>query len=363
MKVYTKEESKLIVNHAASCLKTLGDTQNKLCIELEIDGGYFSKCKQGKKRLNDNSLTLLVERFGYPRIGKGLFVKAEHYLGLDSFLDGYNETQEARFVNSQIRLWKNKEFITNLIERLVIVTADGTARKDKENNAMRQLQLMLKDEAFKNWFDLYEHNPARKSILQKLSGDDDEIVIEPSLDDVLSEYSVFFRENSYKEVFLQRLGLMEYGINAIASFDIQNQPLCDVPSQNELVVSGELIFNERFSTNTFIDRTVNKFEDFLAEFNLDDVDHSLRYFDKSIEAWSGIELTVYLGTELGYHFLLTFKGEEDRVVVITLENNNEIISALSKVYSFLGADESDYFSIKEALAVAGAYIPGAILLT
>ena len=82
-----------------------------------------------------------------------------------------------------------------------------------------------------------------------------------------------------------------------------------------------------------------------------------------IERWEKVQFQIFLGTEMGYHFLINFKGKTSRTVVISLQNNSEIISAVSEVYQFLGLKNVATLEIKSLLAEAGAYIPGTTLLT
>ncbi|MDO6777369.1 hypothetical protein Q4591_18675 [Shewanella sp. 3_MG-2023] len=381
MTKFTKKESQLIVNHVCACIKKLKVTQEKLCGELDppLDTSLFTKTKQGKKRLSDEYLSQLVELFGYPRIGKGIFVEAEHYDGLNEFLDTYEDTQLARFTNRQIQIWQNAEFIESLLRSFVIIEKKAIENSnnftDNKTYVLGQLQSMLKDEAFKNWFDLYEPK-AHSSALKKVLFDIKESPTEPTLEAILAVYNIRCLPEFPKEALLQRLGMMNYLVDSIYEFDISHQTLFPIPIEKELVISGEQVLNERISLNTFIDKTSRKFDSLIKQFSLIDEITLLEPNSKirliirdylinhdHVESWQYVQFQIFLGTEMGYHLLLSFEGKTSRKVVISLKNNNEIIDTIIELHKFFGLKNIIISAIKNSLAEAGGYIPGTTLLT
>lgn len=376
MKIFTKQESQLIVNHACRCIDKEGKSQNELCTELSLDPSLLTKAKQGKKKLSDQYLIKLVETYGYPRIGKGLFVESEFYLGISDFLRAYDDIQETRFANQQIDLWKNKNFIRRIINSFDIIEGKGSTF-DNKGDVIEHLQLMLKDEAFENWFDLYEPTKEVSSLELMIHGNQEEkALIEPSLDEVLSYYNINVHPDVAKEAIFQRLGMMNYQLNSIVEFNISNQKPLPI-HEKEMVVSGELILDERIVLSNFSDNTSRKFQKIIEQYSLESIIPTSNYdpmkslyfvsdlrdnFDY-IDCWSEVLFQVYLGTDMGYHFILTFKGRTTRTIVITIENNNEIISSVSQVYDFFGQQNISLLGLKCSLAKAGAYIPGTTLLT
>jgi len=378
MKSFTKQESQLIVNHVCICIEKEGMSQEKLCGELEgsLDPSSFTRAKQGMKRLKNEHLSQLIGWYGYPRVGKGVFVEAEHYDELKEFINSYNDTQEARFTNRQIRIWQKSEFIESLMRSFIIIDKNLQNTSDKKTYVLTQLQSMLQDEGFQNWFDLYEA-PKNISSLQNTLYGIEEISIKPTLSDVLEIYNIDCMPDFPIEVLLQRLGAMNYSLNLIEQFDIENQSPCTLPIDKELVISGKQILNESIVLNDFIDKKFQRYEALINQYSLADeltsfepnnMKHRLiirEYISNNdhVERWEKVQFQIFLGTEMGYHFLITFKGKTSRTVVISLQNNSEIISAVSEVYQFLGLKNVATLEIKSLLAEAGAYIPGTTLLT
>lgn len=370
MKKYTAIESKLIINHVCRCLKVDGISQEQFCLDIELDPSLLSRGKNGKK-ISDAYLSKMVNEYGYPNIGKGEYTKSEHYVSLCAFIKEYHQVQEMLFANSQINLFKNLKVIDLILRGLIIEEPNTNLLTSKRTYLLSQLNEMINDGAFKEWFDLYEptRNESTLSILFQESQQDHTEVESPNLVDVLKSYNLNYLEGFPIEVMLQRLGMMNFLLKPIERFDLTNPPYCIIPIQKELVISGNLIVEERIILKECNDLTTRKFKDIVEKNSLKELssrsisDSRLLEDECSTMNYSEVQLKVYLGDEMGYHFLLDFKGRNSRSVVISIENNSEVISEIINLYKFFKSEWHNEEGAKKSLALAGAYIAGTTLLT
>ncbi|MFT7009543.1 MAG: hypothetical protein ACJAXJ_004093 [Colwellia sp.] len=370
MKKYTSIESKLIVNHVCRCLERNGTSQEKFCSDIELDPSLLSRGKKGKK-LSDVYLLKMEEIYGYPNIGKGVYTKSEHYLSLDTFIDEYHKVQERIFTNSQIKILKKPEVIDQILRGLSIENHDVKFQTSKRAYLLSQLNEMINDEAFYDWFDLYEPLKPINTLQNLLKGTEEvHIAVEtPSLVDILKSYNMKYIEGFPIEATLQRLGMMNFLLKPIERFDITNPQTCIIPTQKELVISGHLIIEERIVLKECHDLTTRRFKDIVVNNSLKEL--SLRSINTSrlLEGecstmnYSEVQLKVFLGEEMGYHFLLDFKGNDSRSVVISIENNSEVVFEISNIHNFFDSEWHNEEYAKKSLALAGAYITGTTLLT
>ena len=370
MKKYTVIESKLIINHVCRCLKRDGISHEHFCLDIELDPSLLSRGKNGKK-ISDAYLSKMVGEYGYPNIGKGEYTKSEHYVSLCAFVKEYHQVQERLFTNSQINFFKNPEVIDLILSGLIIEEPDKNSQISKRMYLLSQLNEMINDGAFNEWFDLYE--PARNenalSVLFQESQEDHTEVEIPNLVDILKSYNLNYIEGFPIEVTLQRLGMMNFLLKPIERFDLTNPQHCIIPIQKELVISGNLIVEERIILKECSDLTTSRFKDIVEKNSLKDLSSRSISTSQLLEGecstmnYSEVQLKVFLGEEMGYHFLLDFKGHNSRSVVISIVNNSEVISEISNLYKFFKSEWHNEENAKKSLALAGAYIAGTTLLT
>ncbi|MUL04952.1 hypothetical protein GNP64_02740 [Aliivibrio fischeri] len=101
MKKYNKTESEAIINHACQVAQQRGENQMDICNWLNLDAGHFSRCKTGKKILQQEKIEKLINKYGLPNFFQsGFYILSEYFSNIEELK-----------TNFHIKNNKSKEFI------------------------------------------------------------------------------------------------------------------------------------------------------------------------------------------------------------------------------------------------------------
>jgi hypothetical protein len=365
MKNYSRENSKLLINHSLSAYTSGGKdkTQAKFAVEHGLETSRISEAKKGIGRINDEILNELEEKYGFPRRGKGLYVHAETYLTLEEFLATYNEVTDQRHCNHMEHLCKEndfKEIITGNFNN-----GNMSCSENEEISILERLDVLLDSEELGAW---YEYEISNTQINPNIT----------TISSLLHKHgfsSISFSEDKNKAQILFRLAHYKY--NLCPDFKLSSKPIKSTEIKNELVICGDIIINEEILAQPFLDQIQSPSEiNYLGtviNVNLPDFsvmprinyNHSHTAYDN----WEKISLKIVLTPSLKYHLVINFLSEysksssgKDRNIVIKDLGKINFLNELVKIIDTFALNTIDIENIKSELALLGACIPGAKVL-
>lgn len=365
MKKYSREDSKLLINHSLNAYTSGGKdkTQAKFAVEHGLETSRISEAKKGIGRINDEILNELEEMYGFPRRGKGLYVHAETYLTLEDFLATYNEVTDKRHCNHMEHLCKEDDF-----RNIIIGNFNNGNMSYSESDAkstLERLDNLLDSEELGEW---YEYELSNIQLNPNIT----------TISSLLHKHgfsSISIYEDKNKAQILFRLAHYKY--NLCPDFKLSNKSIKTKEIKNELVICGDIIINEEILAQPFLDKTQSPSEinylSRLTNVNLPDfsVMPRINYNHSHItyDNWKKINLKIILTPSLKYHLVINFLSEhsqsssgKDRSIVIEDFGNINFLNELVKIIDIFSLNTIDIENIKSELALLGASIPGAKVL-
>lgn len=370
MKQYSKVQSHVIVLHAHEIAKKRGENQSDICELIDIDAGYFSKCKSGKKFLSQEKLNLLIEEYGKPsHLQTGIFKQSEYYLSTNDFLQKFRTSHELYLANQQLSYWKSKPFQENITKLLSLKDAPFERGEKKYQLLTERLQHLLAVEEFREWFDLYDPNYASNTLLSLL-GQEPSNPNTLSLQTILDYFSITTNQSEQVKIecFFQRLGMMHYLFETIDSFKFENTEIEALPINEEFVLQGHCIHQEEGRVKDSLGERTYKFvsDNPATRFKL--IDNSTEFMMKncdSVHRLSRYKIEIFMTENLNFYTCLRLSYHQSslrRNILISLDSTN-VISNLQAIFKAIGSEEIlDTLALKKALAEEGATIPGVTLL-
>lgn len=253
MQNYSRVQSCAIVNHACEVAIKRGERQTDICAAIDVDAGYFSKCKSGKKFLSLDKLTSLIDEYGKPSfLQSGVYKLSERYSSVEEFTDGFRDGHELYLANQQLGYWKREEFQKNMTLMLNLKDAHLEQGANKYQRLTEILKELLSLEEFREWFDLY-HPSHDISSISELLGGSPKAPDYPTLQSILDYFNITVNEapGLQIEAFFQRLGMMHFLFESIENFAFENTKIKKIPVSEEFIIQGNCIFEDE------VDLTIN----------------------------------------------------------------------------------------------------------
>lgn len=298
MTAVSKEESMLLIQHAISAYLNEGKNQKELGALLGIEGSRISEGKVGKWKLSPSQRQVIIDNYGYPRRGKGQYIKAEVYDTVTEFIDDYEVSSKKRLKRRFSELLMRKDYqdviVSHLkkVEGMVSLYGYGSERAEPMVCDISIIEKLLSQPETKIWYDSYlerSHNASSqrdrnfKSLLT-------------SVDTRLPKYS-----GHGLQVVLYRIAQFKFELMPEFSFfrDV------DVPSipRKELIITGDEVFNFKSDCSGV---EFNNAADLLGPFEQERtfvsnaIPKGSEINDKP-DNWGCATLKLYLSESMGYH--------------------------------------------------------------
>ncbi|MCC9659222.1 aromatic-ring-hydroxylating dioxygenase subunit beta [Pseudoalteromonas sp. MB41] len=372
---YTKLESQLIVVHSIKVAERRGESQAEICEEFDIDPSLLSRAKKGERKLQNETLDMLTSHYGRPNsLAAGIYIKAEKLNTTSEFKKSYNLVNDILFAQKLNEVWCCPAFLKTI--QMILLNND--AEPYDELNLKSQLHELLADEAFKEWFDLYE--PQSLTFTFPLSQKESNIAYQgPSLKEILALYKIHVAtKDEIYITFFQRLGHMAYGLCGLKEFNFENTvfSLKNLPIEEEYVIRGSSIMNlsgqlknkklldtYKFFKQYSLKKHLNCFPFSYPEAKVKDRTE----YDSSLNL-SEYSLTIYQTNNLEYYAEIkifdtsSILKTQKRKCLVKLDGT-KIIEDLMIIFKALNIeDEIDKQNLKIKLAEVGASLPGVISL-
>lgn len=371
MKKFNREEAFIIVNHACVVAKNRGEQQSDICEAIEIDDGYLSRCKKGTKKLSQDKLMKLISLYGQPNfLNQGVYLSSEYYADFNCFADEFKISHEYYLVTQLLCHWENEIFQENM----PLIMSAAARVEDPELTMLERLKSrlleVLDDDAFLEWFDLFEPNHSlAPTLMEHLTGKTN-IPSYTRLENILEHHGIYIpaSANCNKESFFQRLGMMHYQFECIKKFDFENTIVKPFRINEEYVIQGHCIYENSGRIEDSQGIRASKFireysaQSFNSHFS--SVKFSQQGFDK-IDILTKYHMGIFVTDNLNYYchlILIDSSNNTARDLLIHLEPTN----VLGDIYRILrlvtSSEPMSEFGLKKALAEEGCTIPGVTIL-
>ena len=391
----SKHDSKLVVQHAIASARNQGLTQKDLAKELGLEESRLSEAKKGAFSILPSTRDHVFKMYGVPRRGKGQFVEAETYVSVDEFIETYPVTTQMRHLFRLTTTFSRKDYIS-IICGFFSVNLDLDASPDvQEEMKTNLINCILIDERFTQWGkNLHKYlsqdadpfdEPQTKPVLPKSLIDDIKTGLKSSHEQL---FNIRGNEKEKSADFISAFYWLWYTKAKCPSFEFGSSVTIDLPATKELILTGDLILDGSYETekarNINDALTVQAYEQYHRRDSLGHVPAYSRNvvpelsisqknrINSKPDLWPQTHLKLYLSESMEYHlWIILDRGYQypnypdmmdRRNIVIPHIPWNGLFKAVEKIRKWVGLPYSPEKDIKEKIAEAGGYVPGAEVL-
>lgn len=340
-----REESILLIEHAISAFKHQGKVQSDLAEFLGTEATRLSEGKKGTWRLMPAQKELIIQEFGYPRQGKGVYVNAEHYLTVTQFIDSFHDVGNKRFYQRLSKILRGEDYLNSFLKKVWLV--DGGHESNDQKLTM--LNEYIDSEDFSNWFNKVQR--------------DNDIHINLTTSEAWKKCGLVATDGYNYEVvsnYLYRVGLLklEHNSNYVIGSK-QNENLIET----EFVLSGDILLdtdipvsrNRQLESPILIPKSYEKTHGYSGDIVL------------LPDSWDKVSFKLFLSESMRYNVLIYLLCNEtsfdyftnQRHIVIEDLDQVELFLEIEKLRKFFGEPFSYENSIKYNIAASGGHVPGA----
>jgi hypothetical protein len=375
----SKEESMLLIQHAISAYFNEGKNQKELGTLLGIDGSRISEGKIGKWKLSPSQRQIIIDNYGYPRRGKGQYIKAEVYDTVTDFIDDYEESSKKRLKRRLYELLMRKDYQDVIVshfkksEAMLQLYGNGSKPPEPMVCDISIIEKLLSQPETKMWYDNYRdcshyNISSFKSLLT-------------SVDTRLPKYS-----NDDFQKILYRIAQFKFELMPEFSFFCD----VDVPSipRKELIITGDEVLNFKSNcSGVEFNNTAGLLGQFKQEITF--VSNAIpkgSEINEKPDHWGCATLKLYLSESMGYHLWIRldpfFHHDEfdlqetkmvkrlDGIIEDGLVRNIVIkdlcrinfLKEIEIIRKWCGWHHDFNDDIKRKVAKVGGYVPGAEVL-
>lgn len=340
-----KNESILLIEHAISAFKNQDKTQSDLADFLGTDATRLSEGKKGNWRLMPSHRNLIIQEFGYPRQGKGIYVNSEHYSTVDQFIGSFHDISDRRFYQRLSSTLRSEPYMEGFLKN---VWLQSDIEEDVTSKVAR-LNEFINTSDFESWFHESRKDNSKQTNLTLTSSwkECGFIPIDGYNYESLSSY-------------LFRVGILKFCSNSCYQIGTDlNENL----NTHEFVLTGDVILETEIQ--------VGRNHNLQPSISIPDLFKRIRGKNNSSETapdiWSTAYLYLFLSESMRYNAHIRLKMSEisddylknQRDIVIEDLDQTELSQEIEKLRKFLGESFSYENSIKYNIAVNGGYVPGA----
>ncbi len=371
---HTKEYSIAIIIHAVSKAKFDGESQKDIAEVLGVDPTNISKYKSGEQKLSRTNISLLIEKYGCPKVASGKYMQAACYDSVDEYLSSFEQRQSDIFARALTSFFADP----NVLAYLAWVTSSNVLVPTEELNSpytgcgnndvpvlLNWLKKQCEHSEFKQWFLMAKASKPRitngrnDTWLPNLKGGEwskshisgrDLILfylLAYYLDEVCSDFPCPDNETNFTSQHITQKEVVITGDEILAFESSTLDKRTDYPllsTNNQIIPIGD---NHRYITNgTFNDEAI---EEQIAKLN------ETKYV--------GANVTVYMNVKMEYRVVINeIWGKQTHTVVIKNVPQDRVINQYIKLSDFYEIEPNKEHELKEQIAIRGGFIAGALVL-
>jgi len=394
MVAVSKEESMLLIQHAISAYLNEGKNQKELGELLSTDGSIvsgsrISEGKIGKWKLLPSQRQVIIDNYGYPRRGKGQYIKAEVYDTVTEFIDDYENSSKKRLKRRLYELLMRKDYQEAILSYF---KEDGDVNRFYTGERPEPLicdisivDSLLSQPETKIWYDSYQGHLDNDNNREQYDKNFKLLLI--SVDVRLPEYTgCDFQRKFYR--------VAQFKFELMPNFSFHGD--IDVPSisRKEMTFTGDEVLNFKADCCRIeFNNAADLFGDRDSYYDLGVSNHSYRNIiqegseiNAKPDNWKRIILRLYLSESMHYHLWIRlddfdhvdkadyfgdffdeqFQGINDdgvvRNIVIKDLCRINFLKEIEIIRKWCGCPTDFNDDIKREVAKVGGYIPGVEVL-
>ena len=363
-----KEESIKWINHAISFYEGLEKNQKELAEYLGIAESRISELKNPNKTLkvSNNQIQQIIQLCGSPKRGPGRFEYVELYNNLADFFEYTIPVTLNRYHRVVAEYFSSRDTLDEILNSI-------SFQSSIKNEQIQSINKLVRTQEF-----------------QSLCNESD---FKSKVDDLLRTDKCTFNAKPKNSKIFHILHLLTLFVNEHPSFELDttlNKTITPLKPSIPIVLTGHRItafLPEDRSFTYPINKQIQKELKIEAYNSLELLNsHELPQLDK----WKSIRVEIYLSENMNYHILIhmsvgdmrpldlnyiatTDQGNKwcnydtaietkDRLAVIKNINSLDLFNTIEELRKWQGLPQDNLYELKQEIAKAGGYIPGAQVL-
>ncbi|WP_257274500.1 helix-turn-helix transcriptional regulator [Endozoicomonas sp. SESOKO4] len=398
----SRYESKLFIHHALESVKSSGGNQKQLAELLGIEETRLSEAKNGRYSITPSAKQMIIEHFGMPRPGKGVYVKGEVYDSLDEFICNYEQSSLDRHLSRLAKTFSRSDY-QEIACGLFYCLVDNVSASEKRDLKIKMINGILNDDRFVEWgkkvssYIYGVENPACNSHksyddppepLPDFSSELENDLLKGFIDSERKLFSFPKGRDIHKEEFRNTfywLWLLKYHMPEFKfgfPFDVKTHQM------KQIVLTGRVIMDDTHQTEKVRDINLHKASEVSTQYSryekLGHVPYLGRYVHPEVsidpqskinskpDYWPITHLKLFMNESMEYHLWIKLARDyqysdspqmaDERDIIIRKIHWKDLFSDIEKIRKWVGAANSPEESIKTQIALAGGFIPGAEVL-
>lgn len=387
----TKHDTILWINHAIANFKGLGKNQKDLAGKLGIEPERLSEMKSGKGTISPNLMEKIVDLCGAPRRNPGRFEYAETYNDLESFFNEFDSVTENRFYRKLLKTLTSEKYISVIINECELENVKHENMHECDINSLkleRINQLIHTPDFVVICHQYHNHLIAPNGSRSFNSGN-------APMEQGRLKMAGLLINNSYIFHCIYLIWLLTDKFPGFRFGDKTPFNLNPIRDLSPVVMTGKRILT--IQSDHYMELAINKKakETFGHSYRYPKLNDNNSPFGKTDDKktgpqpdqWNDLRCEVYLSENMNYHFLIhlshnniTYKDHDnieidvehndrepivktsDRVAVITNVPSLDLFRQIEELRKWYGLPIDNHYEIKQKIAEAGGYVPGAKVL-
>ncbi|MBL4745786.1 MAG: hypothetical protein JKY08_05410 [Flavobacteriaceae bacterium] len=366
----------LLIRHAISACLNEGKNQKELAELLGVDGSRISEGKIGKWKLSPSQRQMVIDNYGYPRRGKGLYIKAEVYNSVSDFIADYDESSKKRFKHRMYELVTRKDY-----QKMILSYVDKASVEANSDSVLKEadisiIESLLSQPETKIWYDSKKSWSNVKSNLEKRKCDNNFELLLNSVG--ISSLKKRYPHVDHFQEMIYRISQFKFEL--MPEFSLNNQADVRSIELKEFVITSDEIIEmnipcSELSFNDAADILGPRDELYAFEFFSDNGNRfitSKAGINCKPDNWGSFEFKLYLSENMNYHLWIRLCDYAERRDPDAVELSRNImikdlchINYLKEIEIIRKWCDLPYDiceSIKINVAKVGGYVPGAEVL-
>jgi hypothetical protein len=401
MEPLTKHDTILWINHAIAYFKSIGKTQKDMAKILGLEESRVSEMKVGSGTISPNLMDKIIEYCGSPKRNPGHYVEVELYDGLDDFFDKFKDVTLNRFHRKLLKLATNEEIYHHLLS---LIGAPNLHYKiDKKIIESQLNEMFLSEEHLDKWkkyseFIRLNHKCFDDSKEVKLLRNElfqcqleDKPLWTPGSRDGFMTLDIGGVKMGTLDVF-KLLFLYYKLIELNADFKFGNLTTPNIQPEvhiEPVILTGQRILTMKSHSLESAQITSGIYELFGKNKDLFQLSSQnklgLKPEQYMPDYWSCARCELYLSENMNYYILIQLSHKpimewayedddslsenkwfgsiepDDRVIICNI-NSLRLYECIEEIRKWFGLPSDSLLEVKQKIAKAGGYVPGAKVL-
>ncbi|EHC05169.1 hypothetical protein Sbal625DRAFT_3302 [Shewanella baltica OS625] len=386
MEPLTKHDTILWINHAIAYFKSIGKTQKDMAKLLGLEESRVSEMKVGSGTISPNLMGKIIEYCGSPKRNPGRYEEVELYDDIDSFFDNFKDVTINRFHRKLLKLVTNEEKYLHLLN--LICAPNLHYKTDKKIIESQLNELFLSEEYLakcNNYSEVLRntigYNERLIENFQWWNLDDEGQKLFSVAGIVIRDFDTFRLLYLYSKLF-ERITNFKFGSEERLNIQpqIPVEPVVLTGQRIKVMKSSSLkstnvnaAFHELFGKKISGVKLNN-----YSELRLDPEQYMPDYWEYArCELYLGVNMNYYILIQLSHKDIMEWAHEDDdslsenkyfgfiepddRVIVCNI-NSLRLYDCIEEIRKWFGLPSDSLFELKQDIAKAGGYVPGAKVL-